>query len=103
MENDSGTPSNRFIVLVVTITNAGLIIVDRSLRQASIKFFLPTSSLADIHFQYNGFLLGILVLSVYFIVKVIRCPIGDVTTCNVWCTTGSRPCCRNHVRNAAEL
>ncbi|SPQ95507.1 Alpha-1,3-glucosyltransferase [Plasmodiophora brassicae] len=51
MENDSGTPSNRFIVLVVTITNAGLIIVDH------------------IHFQYNGFLLGILVLSVYFIVK----------------------------------
>lgn len=45
-----GWDTKKFAIFALTLSNAGLIIVDH------------------IHFQYNGFLLGILILSLYFIV-----------------------------------
>lgn len=65
------TPEKRYGIFAVTILNVGIMMVDsKCLDDHPGMVFEDLTNSIDIHFQYNGFLLGWLILSVTELIQV---------------------------------
>lgn len=69
LKNTKYTQQVKFILFSIVVLNPGLLLVDRILTL--ILLFNSLNEWKDIHFQYNGMLLGLLILSLAFLRQVV--------------------------------